>query len=147
MDFKLVLLSRQRSNRGHTRAQVGTILGPLSAEQNVKPRYATQDQAKRINKIMFPWLLRDQGVGGSNLSPRPTQDGFTLSRSHPSQTARKDGSAEVRSAPKGWVSLPHILEFAASVQCHDAGVVDENLQCATAGKKLTCYGIDATWIE
>jgi hypothetical protein len=45
-------------------------LGPITAENQVKPGSVTQNQAKRINEIALRWLLRDQGVGGSNpLSP------------------------------------------------------------------------------
>src|SRR5207249_656795 len=45
-------------------------MGPIAAENRVKPWSKTQNQAKRINKIVFLSLLRDQGVGGSNpLSP------------------------------------------------------------------------------
>jgi len=55
---------------GFLSAKLGSDLGQLSAENGVKPRSETQNQAKRINEIVFPWLLRDQGVGGSNpLSP------------------------------------------------------------------------------
>src|SRR5207248_3947549 len=45
-------------------------LSQLRPENRVKRGSMTQSQAKRINEIVFPWLFRDQGVGGSNpLSP------------------------------------------------------------------------------
>ena len=37
-------------------------MGPLTAENRVKPWSETQNQAKRINEIVFLSLLRDQGV-------------------------------------------------------------------------------------
>ena len=40
--------------------KLGSNLGPISAENQVKPWYETQSQAKRINKIVLLWLLRDQ---------------------------------------------------------------------------------------
>src|ERR1035437_3043097 len=53
-----------------TGARFGSNLGPIIAENRVKPWSVTQNQAKRINEIALRWLLRDQGVGGSNpLSP------------------------------------------------------------------------------
>src|SRR5215470_2765183 len=55
-------LERERQQRRN--------LGPIAAENRVKPRSETQNQAKRINEIVFLWLLRDQGGGGLNpLSP------------------------------------------------------------------------------
>jgi len=39
-------------------------LGQITAENQVKPWSVTQNQAKRINDIAFPWLIRDQGVEG-----------------------------------------------------------------------------------
>jgi hypothetical protein len=50
--------------------KLGSNLGPITAENQVKLGSETQNQAKRINEIALHWLLRDQGVGGSNpLSP------------------------------------------------------------------------------
>ena len=50
--------------------ELGSNLGPFTAEHRVKPWSETQNQAKRINNIGYRLLLRDQGVGGSNpLSP------------------------------------------------------------------------------
>jgi hypothetical protein len=50
--------------------KLGSNLGPITAENQVKLGSETQNQAKRINEIALRWLLRDQGVGGSNpLSP------------------------------------------------------------------------------
>ena len=40
--------------------KLGSDLGQLGAENGVKPRSETQNQAKRINEIVSPWLLRDQ---------------------------------------------------------------------------------------
>ena len=42
--------------------KLGSNLGPITAENRVKPWSVTQNQAKRINDIAFLWLLRDQGV-------------------------------------------------------------------------------------
>ena len=51
-------------------AKLGSNLGQISAENGIKPYCQTQNQAKRINEIVFRCFFRDQGVGGSNpLSP------------------------------------------------------------------------------
>jgi hypothetical protein len=42
------------------RKKLGSNLGPIAAENRVKPRSETQNQAKRINEIVFLWMLRDQ---------------------------------------------------------------------------------------
>jgi len=50
--------------------KLGSNLGPITAKNQLKPWSVTQNQAKRINKLVHLFLLRDQGVGGSNpLSP------------------------------------------------------------------------------
>ena len=57
-------------SEGSFSAKLGSNLGAIAAKNRVKPWCETQNQAKRINEIVFLWMLRDQGVGGSNpLSP------------------------------------------------------------------------------
>src|SRR5215469_4651356 len=45
--------------------KVGSNLGQLSAENQLRPRSMTQSQAKRINEIANPLLFRDQVFGHS----------------------------------------------------------------------------------
>jgi len=61
---------RVRRIRAAGRRKLGSNLGQIPAENGLKLCSLTQSQAKRINEIALRWLLRDQGVGGSNpLSP------------------------------------------------------------------------------
>ena len=57
------------------RKKLGSNLGPIAAENRVKPRSETQNQAKRINEIVFLWMLRDRGSEVQILSPRPIYPG------------------------------------------------------------------------
>jgi hypothetical protein len=62
--------------------------GPTGSQLRVKPWCETQNQVKRINEIGYCWLLRDQGVGGSNpLSPTNNLRAFlsgSCADTHPS---------------------------------------------------------------
>jgi hypothetical protein len=65
---------------GSDEKQLGSNLGPITAENQLKLGSVTQNQAKRINEIALRWLLRDQAVRGSNpLSP--TNSNQQLSKS------------------------------------------------------------------
>ena len=50
--------------------ELGSNLGPFAAENRRTRGKTTQSQPKRDNKLANPFLVRNQGVGGSNpLSP------------------------------------------------------------------------------
>jgi len=50
--------------------KLGSNLGPIAAENHAFRPNETHYRPKRINKLAHRWLIRDQGVGGSNpLSP------------------------------------------------------------------------------
>ena len=65
-------------NHNRTLPKLGSDLGPIIAENQLKLGSETQNQAKRINEIALLSLLRDQGVGGSNpLSPTNSNQSLT----------------------------------------------------------------------
>jgi hypothetical protein len=70
--------------------KLGSNLGPITAENQVKPGSVTQNQAKRINEIALRWLLRDQVVGGSNSFSRPLLLVGSKRISHSPYPARAD---------------------------------------------------------
>jgi hypothetical protein len=79
------------------RKKLGSDLGPITAENQLKLRCETQNQAKRINEIALHCQIRDQGVGGSNpLSPTNTSCGvFRLAKDFAGEFTPQPGSVRM----------------------------------------------------
>jgi len=51
--------------------KLGSNLGPITSENQLKLGPVTQNQAKRINEIALRWLLQNQGTPVSQTEPIP----------------------------------------------------------------------------